>query len=408
MHDLEKTRSQLIEELQAAHRRIAELEAHISPFEETDKRNLSAGKVEHLNAVLRAIRNVNQLIVQEESPDHLIRNACNCLTETLGYYNTWMVRFDPVGNVISMAHSNVGEEYSQLEKNILHGDWPDCARKAFSREGIVITKNPETSCKNCNLSSHYQHRTGYCAALRYDGKTFGLLSVSVPGRFAEDEEEQSLFKELADDLAFALYRIDLEEKNRRDEPRLRTLFEQAADAIYICTPEGKFLEVNERACIQSGYSKDELLEINVVDLDARIDAPYKLAEFTQSLTTSYPVTLQSRHRRKDGSIYPVEITISRIETPDGDQVLAIARDVSDRNEAIQAYQESEERFRTVIENLPVALFAHDMDGNLVLVNKTACQSTGYSCEEMLNKKVHDLDPASVERKDKELYWRTSG
>jgi PAS domain S-box-containing protein len=68
--------------------------------------------------------------------------------------------------------------------------------------------------------------------------------------------------------------------------------------------------------------------------------------------------------------------------------------------------ESEERFRTVLENLPGGIFVHDLNGQFVLVNKAACQNTGYSRDELMRMNVKDIDPASFERGDIFPLWNS--
>ena len=404
MNEVEKTRSELIEDLQAAQRKISELESLTVRLRGGNASEGMADKTEHLNAVLRAIRNVNQLIVHEKSPERLIRMACRYLTETLGYFNAWIVYFDDDGRMVSVEQANVGQGFSVLKEQLESGQWPNCAQRALKNNDMTVVADPLSECRNCPLAAQYSGRAGYCAVLRHEKKIYGLLSVSVPARFAQDDEEKALFRELADDLAFALYRIELEEKHRRDQFRLGLLFQQAADAIFVCTMDGKFLDVNERACLQSGYTREELLSMNVIDLDSEFSQPHILAEYFKSLEPNLSTTLQSTHRRKDGHTYPVEITISRIQTPDGDQIMGVVRDISKRVEAARSLKESEERFRMMMEKLPAGFFAHDLDGNFVMVNRKACLDTGYSREELLALSVQDIDPASETRKDRETLW----
>ena len=78
--DEHKTREQLIEELADLRQRVTQLEAS------EDQRKQAEARIEHLNLVLRAIRNVNQLVAREKNPDKLLKGACNLLIETRGYH----------------------------------------------------------------------------------------------------------------------------------------------------------------------------------------------------------------------------------------------------------------------------------------------------------------------------------
>ena len=72
------------------------------------------------------------------------------------------------------------------------------------------------------------------------------------------------------------------------------------------------------------------------------------------------------------------------------------KEIKNRNIAEKALQESEERFRVVLENLPVSVFVHDLEGNHLIVNDVACKSSGYSRDELLNKTVQEIETESFD------------
>jgi PAS domain S-box-containing protein len=80
------------------------------------------------------------------------------------------------------------------------------------------------------------------------------------------------------------------------------------------------------------------------------------------------------------------------------------RMVDQREQAEKAVRESEQRFRMILENLPVAVFVHDLEGRHLIVNDRACQYTGYSRKELLRASVKDTDPMSISRDDRTRLW----
>jgi len=80
-------------------------------FTETTQRKQAEEKIKHLNLVLRAIRNVNQLIVKEKDPNRLIKGVCENLVKTRGYHNTWIVLLDEEGKLKTSAEAGLGKDF---------------------------------------------------------------------------------------------------------------------------------------------------------------------------------------------------------------------------------------------------------------------------------------------------------
>ncbi len=115
-------------------------------------------QVKHLNRVLRAIRNVNQLIVKEKDRARLIQGACDNLVETRGYYNAWIALWDKVqGPVLSevegtlTAEAGLGESFLTLHEQLQRGVLTHCGQRALAQSGVVITHNPASACLDCPL-----------------------------------------------------------------------------------------------------------------------------------------------------------------------------------------------------------------------------------------------------------------
>lgn len=154
--------------------------------------------------------------------------------------------------------------------------------------------------------------------------------------------------------AFAAFIINLAEQylaNKRtnialqeSSERLSILFEKASDAIYVSRLDGQLVRVNEQACRVTGYTEDELLGLRVTDIDAEMTDPVKFKTFIESLSPGEPITLESRHLRKDGTTYPVEIKIALLHTFGEDYTIGIARDIRGRKEKEDKLRESESRY----------------------------------------------------------------
>ena len=168
---------------------------------------------------------------------------------------------------------------------------------------------------------------------------------------------------------------------KQSELRYRSLLENASDAIYIVDDKGNFTEANESTCRMTGYSKQELLQLNVEDIvdpdqlkiDPVIHGNY-LAD--QSLTR------ERRIARKDGEIIDVEIKVTMFAN---NKTLVIARDVTDRKKAGEELRSSEQKYKLLFERnpSPLTMVAKD-DLSIIAVNEAAANLYGYTRDELLH------------------------
>jgi PAS domain S-box-containing protein len=102
--------------------------------------------------------------------------------------------------------------------------------------------------------------------------------------------------------------------------------------------------------------------------------------------------LSLRGRRRDGSAFPIEVTLGPIETPQGSWVVASVRDLTAREHAASALERSEQRLRELIEQAPDGVFVADLEGRYTDVNAAACEMLGYSRDELVGKTIMDVIP----------------
>lgn len=173
------------------------------------------------------------------------------------------------------------------------------------------------------------------------------------------------------------------------ELQFRTLLENAADAVYVSSMDGKILEVNRIASAQTGYTEEELKAMTVDDLDALSVYNNPKEKLWQALQINKPITVTSEHKRKDGSSFPVEVRISLIDINGEKQIFGLARDLSNRIEDKKRLQESEEKFRKLTETTPTAVMIYQ-NNKWVYTNAAGCEMSGYSEEELLTMDFFDF------------------
>ncbi|MEI6075918.1 MAG: PAS domain S-box protein [Verrucomicrobiota bacterium] len=113
------------------------------------------------------------------------------------------------------------------------------------------------------------------------------------------------------------------------ETRLRTYLQQAGDAFFAHDQAGRLLDVNEMACASMGYTREELLNLAVWDLDPDCH-PGEAVQLWQNMDPGQVVALKSRHRRKDGTLFPIELVLRREDFQEQPLYLGLVRDISGR------------------------------------------------------------------------------
>ncbi|MBW2118507.1 MAG: GAF domain-containing protein, partial [Deltaproteobacteria bacterium] len=193
----------------------------IEQYTDITLRKRAEERIAHLNTVLRAIRNVNQLITIEKDRDRLIQGVCDSLIETRGYYNAWIVLFDESRRLVSKAEVGLGKDFLPMVEMLKSGELMDCGQMALDQQGVVAIEDTYATCTDCPLSGKYGGRGAMSVRLKNGGKIYGLLSVSIPKNLVADKEEQALFKEVASDIALALNSIELKEQRKQAEEALK-------------------------------------------------------------------------------------------------------------------------------------------------------------------------------------------
>lgn len=122
---------------------------------------------------------------------------------------------------------------------------------------------------------------------------------------------------------------------RASELRFRRLVEQAADAFFVVNFQGQIIDVNQKACDELGYSRSELMALSVPEIEVEFDAE-EFAALLKRLSPNEPITVEGTHRRKNGMLFPVEVRIGVLDYGDETMILALSRDITERQKAQQA------------------------------------------------------------------------
>jgi PAS domain S-box-containing protein/excisionase family DNA binding protein len=190
----------------------------------------------------------------------------------------------------------------------------------------------------------------------------------------------------------------MENKDRERQLRLTEFtVTNSPDAVFWVAPDGCLKYVNDRACQSLGYSREELLQMKVPDIDPDV-TPAKWPEIWQATVAQIHIHIESRHRTKQGRTFPVEILSRYVQYEGLEYGVAHVRDVTDRRRADLQLKESEERFQRAIAGSRDSVWDWDMATGHVWYSPQCKTQLGYGPDDHFpahvdtwSEKVHPED-----------------
>lgn len=197
-------------------------------------------KIKRLNLVLRAFRDIGRLLVNQNDKQALIDGICRILVEKRGYYNAWIGLTADDQSIDIIAQAGFENHFEPMRVQLSRKRFPRCILNIIESEAIFSVHDPVRECPDCLLSRNYAGRGSMAARLSHGDRNYGFLVLSIPRALSQDETEKSIVKDISEDIAFGLYRIELEEKRRlaekwREESnrQFQTLIDNSLNCISI-------------------------------------------------------------------------------------------------------------------------------------------------------------------------------
>ncbi len=191
---------------------------------------------------------------------------------------------------------------------------------------------------------------------------------------------------------------ETEEALRLSEERYHHILNAIPDGFFEVDLHGNLKTFNDALCVFLGYSREEMTGMNNRMLMDESTAKKVFAVFNRVYTTGLPDIVEHVVLRKDGGIRYIECRVSPVRDRE-DQVVGfrgIARDVTERRQAEEALRLSEERYRTILDNIEYGYFELDMKGDFTFFNDALCKMAGYSRDELMgmnNRRYMDEETA---------------
>ncbi len=388
-----------------------ELIAHVNALlrlKETEVKLIAA------NRLYALLSDTNQAIVRIKERDELCQTICKIAVETGKFRMAWVGMIDQKsGAVKPVAH--YGHEDGYLKKVLPNikakdaGPVPDV--QAIRRKEVTVIGDIETDAGMLRWRDEALKR-GYrslaIVPLRLKGKFLGNLTIYADKPWFFTDEENKLFQEIGDDISFALDSIQTEKERQEaegaiqeSEEKYRSLFNQSAQGIYLHELDGRIIDVNETACSQSGYSREELTRMSVFDLhpDTKDTRNMPRAETLRLWNQWQPgqrFNYEGEHQRKDGTGYPVVISTGVVRFRHGNFIMAVVQDITERKKAEKALRASEERYRLLAEHTKDMVWLMDMNLNTVYLSPLTEKVSGFTLQERMELTMEQsLTPESL-------------
>jgi len=348
----------------------------IASLTDITERKRAEERIKHLDLVIHAIRNVNQLIVKEKDRERLLKGVCDSLIKTRGYYHARIVLLNEEGKISTHIEAALRKDFLPLVKLLKESEMTPCGQRALKQEEVVIIEDPASACTDCPLVPACSAQRGVMTIrLEYHGRLYGKISVSIPVHFINDKEEHALFKEVAGDIALGLHSIEMREKLDKQTYNLQQNYQKTKRAMdatietmskiveakdpYTAGHQQRVSQLTIAIAKELNFSEDKIEGIRIASLIHDIgkiglpteilSKPTKLSDIEFSLIKehsqigydilkfidfSYPVAniVLQHHERLNGSGYPHHLK--------GDEVLLEARiiGVADVVEAMSSHR----------------------------------------------------------------------
>ena len=176
--------------------------------------------------------------------------------------------------------------------------------------------------------------------------------------------------------------------------RFRTIIDHVDEAIFVIDPEtDRFVDANETAIRWLDLAREQLLSLSIHDVDVEFPLGYPRSVTNvekEARSVMRPWVCDGRHKRRDGSHFPVEVAVAQRRFADRTYTLVVARESRQRHQVENVLREVEDRYKTLFELTQDAVYVTARDGRITDVNEAAIELFGYARGELLELRTRDL------------------
>ncbi|MBF0368762.1 MAG: transporter substrate-binding domain-containing protein [Magnetococcales bacterium] len=320
---------------------------------EITKRKQAEIKIAQSNRDLSTLSHANEIVLQATTEEDLLTQICRTIVQNNEKAMVWagLARNDEQKTIQAVAHAGIEQGY--LRKGGF--SWDSESPTGQGPAGITIRSGQPHLVRDTKTELSFEpwreaalernYHSVLALPLKDQEKTFGCLLVYSRETDGFESENIQALERLADNVSHGV--ISLRSEEARKEAERALLFTQhavdhAAEAIFwMQTDGGRFTYVNNTACQRLGYSQAELLQMQIRDIDTAF--PQKAVEdLLEKFRHQESITLESKHRTKDGRTFPVEMSASLAKCDSNEIIMAFTKDITERKEAEEGLKKAKE------------------------------------------------------------------
>ena len=354
---------------------------------------LTSEALRRSNRELRAISNCNQVLLRATDEQSLLQEICRLVCEEAGYRVAWVgyAEHDEAKTVRPVAWT--GTEEGHLTS--LGITWADTER-GRGPSGTAIRSGKTCCIKDYTTDprlapwreSALQHGFRSVIALPLKDEhanAFGSLCIYSAQLNAFTSEEIRLLEELAGDLAFGIVTLRSKTARKQAEQEVALLsfaLDKVRETALLIDDTGRFHYVNEEACHVLGYTRAELLGLSIADIDSEFPVE-RWSDHWRDLKAQRSRTFESRHRTRDGRIFPVEISANYFEYGGRAYHLALVRNITERKRAEEEVRNTAAQWQATFDAVQDLVLLLDKDFRILRANRAAAEFLGLPFDKIV-------------------------
>jgi two-component system, cell cycle sensor histidine kinase and response regulator CckA len=397
-------------EISANRVRVGQDEWVVAVVRDIAERKAAEARIQRLNRLLRTMSEVRQTIATEPESADLLGRLCEVAVGTGGFELAWIARAERDGTVRPVAVAGPRASYVSA----LSARWDDStfaegpAGDTIRRRKAVLVPNvqadPRVAPWRDRLLAHGLQSVA-SSPVFVRGDVYGAVLLYAAEAHAFDADTTGLVEELAADIGLVLERIEQRaivagqaQAVSEQAARYRALLGTSLDGIVVLDLEGRVVEANEGFYRMLGYGPEDERPTSVSDWDVQFTREELADAFAAAHGRS--VLLDSRQRRRDGSIITVEISAAGVTIGQEQLIYCAQRDITERSRAAEALRRSEAQFRAVFDYAGLGIAMRDLSGRPIRVNAAFQRMLGCSEAELQQMRFDEFtqaDDLAVER-----------